>query len=58
MKTLKKAMLIMLAMMMLMSTAVFAADSPVKTSFNANLKKTSVRRERGTAVCTGHLENQ
>lgn len=42
MKTLKKAMLIMLAMMMLMSTAVFAADSPVKTSFNANLKKTSV----------------
>lgn len=42
MKTLKKAMLIMLAMMMLMSTAVFAADSPVKSSFNASLKKTSV----------------
>ena len=35
-------MLIMLAMMMLMSTAVFAADSPVKSSFNASLKKTSV----------------
>ena len=42
MQTLKKAMLIMLAMMMLMSTAVFAADSPVKSSFNASLKKTSV----------------
>ena len=42
MKTLKRAMLIMFAMMMLMSTAVFAADSPVKSSFNASLKKTSV----------------
>ena len=57
MKTLKKAMLIMLAMMMLMSTAVFAADSPVKSSFNASLKKTSVvYNENGKTIAAKYYK--
>ncbi len=41
MKSFKKVAVTILAavMMLLISTTVFAADSPVKTSFNASLTK-------------------
>ena len=44
MKTFKKIAVTVMAavMMLLISTTVFAADSPVKTSFNVSLKKTAV----------------
>lgn len=44
MKSFKKIAVTILAavMMLIMSTTVFAADSPVKTSFNASLAKESV----------------
>ena len=44
MKSIKKVALTVLAavMMLIMSTTVFAADSPVKTSFNASLAKATV----------------
>ena len=42
MKTLKRVALIMLSVLMLFSMSAFAADSPVKSTFNASLKKTSV----------------
>ena len=44
MKSFKKVAVTILAavMMLLISTTVFAADSPVKTSFNASLTKKTV----------------
>lgn len=52
MKSLKKVALTLMTvvMMLLMSTSVFAADSPVKSSFNASMTKT-------TSVYNGKKQN-
>ena len=60
MKSIKKVALTVFAavMMLIMSTTVFAADSPVKTSFNASLTKTAVTYNGKTQAPTVVVTNE